>query len=77
MFSRNIIRLPLGAKIGPYEAEITQMRYDEAYYDANTDTYRTRSQDYQISKLQDELTAKKKDERDKVKSIIGYFFKRR
>lgn len=75
--NQNVIRLPLGASLGTYMGEIIPMRYDEAYYDPLTGSYRTRSQDYQITKLQQELVVKKKEEREKVRSIIGYFYKRR
>jgi hypothetical protein len=51
--------------------------YEELHYDYNTMQYRTRSQQLEINSLKEQLEAKKKDEREKVKSIIGYFFKRR
>jgi len=59
------------------DGEITsQVEYDEVIYNYNTMTYETLSQRNQIIQLQNELAEKKKDTRDKLKSIIGYFYKR-
>ena len=71
------IPLPTPPRVVMHGQIPDQIQYDEAYYDYQTATYRTRSQDVQIQRLKEELEEKKRSDRDKVKSIIGYFFKRR
>jgi hypothetical protein len=52
------------------------LRGTELYDDPNTMTVRTRHQDEQIKKLQEELKDKKEKEELKLKNLIAYYYKR-
>ena len=52
------------------------MQYDEVIFDYRTNRYLTLSQQNEIEQLRKELETKKKGERSKLESIIGYYYKR-
>jgi len=55
----------------------SEMEYDEVIFDPRTNRYLTLSQQNEIEKLKKELEEKQKDRNEKLKSIIGYFYKNR
>lgn len=58
------------------EGETSKVEYDEVIYDYQSDRYLTRHQQEEIKKLKMELEQKKIDKRNKLKNIIGYYYKR-
>ncbi len=49
---------------------------DEIYFNPETNSYMTISQQLKIQELEKQLNEKKKDERKKLDNIISYFYKR-
>jgi len=56
--------------------EESYREYEEVYYDWNTMTYKTKSQEIENQILQNKLRMKEEDRKKSLKSIIGYFYKR-
>ena len=54
----------------------THIEYDEYYYNINTMCYTKIENPHEIEKLKKELAQKKKEKQDKLKNIIGYYYKR-
>jgi hypothetical protein len=52
------------------------MEYDEVIYDPRTRRYLTLSQQNEIEELRKKLQDKEIERINKVKNIIGYFYKR-
>lgn len=54
----------------------TQVQYDEVVFDYNTNSYITIGQQLEIQRLKAELKVKNETKRQKLKNIIGYYYKR-
>ncbi len=72
-----IIPLPKVHRVGDDRDIPTQVEYDEVIYNYNTMTYETLSQRNQIQQLRQELEEKEKQRVKNIKSIVGYFYKKR
>lgn len=72
-----VLKMPILSGIQTWGSPVREQRYDNAWYDYQTMTWKTASQEAQIMELREQLETKKQAEREKVKSIIGYFYKRR
>ena len=55
----------------------TVTEYDEVVFDYRTNRYLTLSQQKEIYALQDEIKKQKEEKKQKLKNIIGYFYKKR
>lgn len=53
----------------------TVVKYDEIIYDYRTRRYLTVSQEQEIYKLKDQLNKQQEEKRQKLKHLIGYYYK--
>ena len=70
------IPLPQQARVITNGDIPTNIEYDEVYYDHNTMSYKTASQERQNQILRLEIENKKQERKKSLKSIVGYFYKR-
>lgn len=60
-----------------FDNRVTRGEFDEFRYDINTNSYLSRGQDEEINKLKDEIENSKKEKRQDLENIIGYFYARK
>lgn len=72
-----IIPIPSVVKMDSMSSQPTKVEYDEVIYDYNSRRYLTLSQQQEIQELQAELVKQKEQKKRELKSIIGYFYKKR